>query len=183
MTSPFGERPDANNWPAAVRDVALYWRKRATRSYGAAQTSCGSSRSSYWRLPPVRTIGSPLPGANLSGDADLRLDPDTETIVALSWLPAFPICTVSPVDKPVPLIAVVDVAPAVLTPAVAVLSAPGDTAATATTVQEEPLLGQSVSQRSTGAPSFPVHASCVGPAADDAPVAESESAGTAVVGV
>ena len=118
-----------------LSDGSLFLPKRATRLYGAAQTSCGSSRSSYWRLPPVRTIGSPLPCANLSGDAKLRLDPDTETIVALSWLPAFPICTVSPVDKPVPLIAVVDVAPTVLTPAVAVLSAPGDTAATATTVQ------------------------------------------------
>ena len=95
MRRPLGERPEANSSPAAVSDGSLFLPKRATRLNGAEQTSCGSSRSSYCRFPPVRTIGSPAPCANFSGEAKLIVDPLTVTTVAVSWFDVLPIRTVS----------------------------------------------------------------------------------------
>ena len=86
-------------------------------------------------MPPVRSTGSPGPCANFSTDANVSVEPDTETIVAVSWFVVFPRRMVSPVAKPPVLTAVTLEAPTALTPPVLVRSAPGETASTATTVQ------------------------------------------------
>ena len=131
---PLGERPDAKSSPAEVRLGSLFLPKRATRSYGAAQTSCGSSRSRYWRLPPVRTTGSPTPWANFSAAASVSVEPLALTTVALSWFDEVPIVTLSPAANPV-LTELMLVAPVAVVVAVLEVSAPGENAWTATTVQ------------------------------------------------
>src|SRR5581483_2664995 len=91
---PSDERPVAKSWPEATSDGSLSLPKRMTRP--AAQTSCGSSRSWYWRLPPLLTTFSPLPCPNLRAVASVTESPLTAMIVPDSCVGGAPITIWSP---------------------------------------------------------------------------------------
>ena len=107
---------------------------RCTRP--AAQTSCGSSVSTYWIEPPARETRSPT-GCAKFVPAESVIEPEpTLTIEPESLEGLLPIVTESPTRKPVVLATGITVAPfAAPGGATVVPAAPAPAAATGITVQ------------------------------------------------
>ena len=129
MRRPVEERPVANGVCALVSDGWLAMPTRCTRP--AAQTSCGSSASTYCSVLPARTTGSLTACAKFVGVETVSVPAPTAATVVVSAFGATPIAIVSPMWKPLVSSTGIEVAP-FATPGTPIVDAPPPEANTET---------------------------------------------------